>query len=267
MKPIRYAPAVLALCLSLTACAGTPAGETPPPSSAPPAQTTPAETLPATAAPAEAPVWGEFHVSRTFTAGDGTAIMQVDYALPQIQNPGACPAGAAFNAWYEADGQSRLLEDEEEYEMALADYEVSTSLGFAYEPSVREMTSEVVYQSERVFSVRRTLYSSYGGAHPSVFCLSEQFDAASGKKLAFSDFFTDTDTVISRVTEAFLTQSELKDGGYSRDTITLACQPENFYLTEAGYVFWIQGSSLPAVNSPVEVTLSFDQLADVSCYG
>lgn len=270
MKTIRYLSLLLAAALAVTlaACAPSPAGaETPPGNSGAPVQTAPAETSAPTARPAEAPVWGETHFSKDFTAGDGTVILQVDYALPQVQNPDACPAGAAINAWYESEGQNRLKEDEESYELAVADYEVSQSLGFDYQAPVREMSSEVIYQSEGVISVRRTLYSNYGGAHPLAFRLSEQFDAASGKKLAFSDFFTDTAAVVSRVTEAFLTQSELRDGSYTQEGITVAVQPENFYLTDGGYVFWIQGGSLPAVNSPVEVTLSYDQLADWSVHG
>lgn len=270
MKTIRTLSLLLsaALAVTLAACAGSPGGDAPPsPSAAPPAPSAPAETAAPTARPAESPVWGETRVSKDFTAGDGTVILQVDYALPQVQNPDTCPAGAAINAWYEAEGQSRLREDEESYELAVADYEVSQSLGFDYQAPVREMSSEVIYQSEGVISVRRMLYSNYGGAHPLAFRLSEQFDAASGEKLAFSDFFTDPAAVVSRVTEAFLTQSELRDGSYTQEEITVAVQPENFYLTDGGYVFWIQGGSLPAVNSPVEVTLSYDQLSDWSVHG
>ena len=51
--------------------------------------------------------------------------------------------------------------------------------------------------------------------------------------------------------------------GFTEAQITAAYQPEHFYLTEEGFVFWIQGNDLPALHSPVEVTLSFDSLADL----
>ena len=44
-------------------------------------------------------------------------------------------------------------------------------------------------------------------------------------------------------------------------------QPENFYLTKEGYTFFLQGNDLPALHGPVEVTLSYDALKDVSLHG
>ena len=46
-----------------------------------------------------------------------------------------------------------------------------------------------------------------------------------------------------------------------------ACQAENFYLSEEGYVFWISGGTLPSANSPIEVTLPYDDMKDVSVDG
>ena len=47
----------------------------------------------------------------------------------------------------------------------------------------------------------------------------------------------------------------------------MAWQPERFYLTEEGYVFWLAGGELPGVNSPIEVTLPYAGLEDVSLHG
>ena len=32
-------------------------------------------------------------------------------------------------------------------------------------------------------------------------------------------------------------------------------------------MFWLAGGELPGVNSPIEVTLSYDSMEDVSVYG
>lgn len=268
MKQIRFANAALALALTLTlaACHSPAPAETLPPSAPPrPAETAgPVQSTPTP--PPELPVWGEQTFSRAFCAGDGTPVLQVSYTLPMVQNAAACPAGAAINAWYQAEGQARLTEAEEQHEAQVADYDVSSALGFSFQPTVEEMRSEVVYEAQGIISIRRELYVSFGGAHPTVYRLSEQFHAETGEKLAFADFFTDADTVMGRVADAFW-ETELGEGALSREEVAVACHPENFYCTEEGYVFWIQGGSLPAVNSPLEVTIPWDRFADVSRYG
>ena len=270
MKRNKLCCAAVLLALALTACGPTQAGEeTPAPA---PLPTAPPVETPAPETPVPAPVpqpwaWGEQTVSRTFTAGDGTVVMRISYVLPSVHvgPAGSNPAGEAVNAWYEAEGKARLREAEEAYEMAVADYEVSSAMGYAFEPTTQEMSSQVTYEAQGVVSVRRELYVSFGGAHPFVSCLSEQFDAATGEKLAFADFFTDTQTVMERVVCAFAAQDGL--AGISEEEILAACQPENFYLTGDGYVFWIQGGSLPAVNSPIEAVIPFDQMSDVRAHG
>ena len=257
-----------AVALTLTACRSAAGPETPPPATPAPVTTpTPLPPTP-TPAPAEAPVWGESTVSKDFFAGDGeTLVLQVRYVLPHVENPDTCPAGAAINAWYEAEGRDRLLEAEDQYELQVADYDVSTAAGFDFQPMVQEMTSQVVYEDNGVISVRRELYVSFGGAHPQVYRLSESFDAVSGERLAFADLFTGAEEVMDRVTDAFLTQTELGEAGLAREEVAVACQPENFYLTDEGYVFWIQAESLPAVHSPLEAAIPFDQLSDLSRHG
>lgn len=173
-----------ALTLSLTACGGDKMPEeTPVPT---PIQTsTPVPTPTPTPAPA-APKWGDQVFAKTFTSGDGATVLTASFTLPLIQNTDACPAGAAINEWYKAEGASRMLEAEEAYEMAVADYDVSKAAGFPFYPTTQEMTYQIAYADEKVISVCRDLYvSSEGEAHPAVFLLSEQFDAVTGEKLDF----------------------------------------------------------------------------------
>ena len=245
-----------ALTLSLTACGGDKMPEeTPVPT---PIQTsTPVPTPTPTPAPA-APKWGDQVFAKTFTSGDGATVLTASFTLPLIQNTDACPAGAAINEWYKAEGASRMLEAEEAYEMAVADYDVSKAAGFPFYPTTQEMTYQIAYADEKVISVCRDLYvSSEGEAHPAVFLLSEQFDAVMGEKLDFTDFFTDADAVRARVVQGTLT----------RDAITAAVQVDNFYCTAEGYVFWLQGGALPAMNSPLSAVLTYDAMKDVSADG
>ena len=256
------------LALSLAACGPgepEPTG-TPSPEPAPAATPSPTpEPEPSPTPAAQAPVWGEQVFARTFTAGDGTTVLDVSLTLPMVQNTDVCPAGAAVNDWYKAEGAARMLEAEDAYEMAVADYDVSKAAGFPFSPTVQEMDFRVTRSDGAVLSVRREFYVNYGGAaHPFVNLLSENFDAATGAKLGFADFFTDADAVQQRAVDAFVEQYGLED---SRDAVTVAWQAEHFYLSEEGYVFWISGGVLPGASSPLEVTLPYADMEDVSAHG
>ena len=276
MKRIRLLSGLLAGALALTLAACGPREDpepsispsalpAPSPSASPEAEPTPTPSPEATPVPAADPVWGEQSFARTFTAGDGTTVLSVNYVLPLVQNTDACPAGTAINDWYKQEGSSRMLEAEEQYEMAVADYDVSQAAGFPFSPTTQEMTYTVAYEDENLISIRRELYvAAEGAAHPSAFLLAETFDAATGEKLGFSRVFTDADTVRERAVDAFVSQYGLED---SRDAVTVAWQPERFYLSAEGYVFWLAGGELPGVNSPIEVTLSYESMEDVSVYG
>lgn len=274
MKRIRLLSGLLAGALALTLAACGPREDpepsvspsalpAPSPSASPETEPTPTPSPEATPAPAAEPVWGEQSFARTFTAGDGTTVLSVNYVLPLVQNTDACPAGTAINDWYKAQGADLLGYAEDNYEMSVSDYEVSKASGYSFTPTTEEMTYEVTYADEAVYSVRRTWTVSGAMPYSSTFRLSEQFDAATGAKLGFADLFADADGVGERVVAAFLAQEEIAAGGFTEAQITAAYQPEHFYLTEEGFVFWIQGNDLPALHSPVEVTLSFDSLADL----
>ena len=253
-----------ALMLTLAACSGPEPEPTVTPSAEPtPTATAAPEPTPTPTPAAEAPVWGDQVFAKTFTAGDGATVLTASFTLPLVQNTDACPAGTAINDWYKAQGADLLGYAEDNYEMSVSDYEVSKASGYSFTPTTGEMTYEVTYADEAVYSVRRTWTVSGAMPYSSTFRLSEQFDAVTGAKLGFADLFADADGVGERVVAAFLAQEEIAAGGFTEAQITAAYQPEHFYLTEEGFVFWIQGNDLPALHSPVEVTLSFDSLADL----
>lgn len=266
-QTILTGAAALVLAAFLAACSG-PAVETTPTDalSPTPAAESTAPTLESTPA-SEPPEWGEQVFTQTYTAGDGTQVMEVRYTLPMVQNTDAFPAGVVINGWYKADGASRMESAEANYEQAVADYDVSKSAGFSFSPVTEEMSYEVVLSTDQVISIRRTWYINSGAAyHPTVFQLGENFDPQTGIKLTFTDFFTDAQTVQERVVDAFMAKADLAAGGFTREEIAGAYQQEQFCLTSDGYTFWLQGNALNAVHSPVEVTLPYDSLKDVSMY-
>lgn len=256
-----------ALALTLAACAqpdplpsGSPLPESSPTPSAVP-------SAPVESAADALPVWGEQTFARTFAAGDDTTVLSVEYTLPMVQNTDTCPAGAAINDWYKNLGSSLLVSAEDNYEAAVSDYEVSKTAGYTFTPTVERMDYEVAYMDSMVYSVRRQWQVSGGMPYSSTFQLAEHFDARTGIKLGFADLFSDADTVQKRVVAAFLEQEEIVAGQFTEAQIIAVYQPENFYLTKEGYTFFLQGNDLPALHSPVEVTLSYDALKDVSLHG
>jgi len=259
----------LVLAVFLAACSGPAPEVTPSPTAAatPTATPTPEPTpTPTPALPAEPPEWGEQVFTQTYTAGDGTQVMSVRYTLPMVQNTDTCPAGTVINDWYKEDGASRMESAEENYEQVVADYDVSKSAGFSFTPVTEEMSYKVLLSTDQVISIRRTWYINSGAAYPTVFELAENFDPQTGIKLTFTDFFTDAQAVRERVVNAFLASSEISAGGYTWAQVSAAYQPEQFCLSSEGYTFWIQGNTLNNLHSPVEVTLSYDTLKDVSMY-
>ena len=257
------------LILSLSACTRSDPTPSVSPSAEPVPSVTPSPepTVTATPAPSQPPVWGDQVFARTFAAGDGTTVLSVNYVLPMVQNTDTCPAGSAINDWYKDLGSSLLASAEDNYEAAVSDYEVSKAAGYSFTPTTEEMSYEVTYTDSMVYSVRRTWNVTGGMPYPSTFLLAEQFDAQTGIKLGFADLFSDAAKVQDRVVAAFLKQDEIVAGQFTEAQIIAVYQPENFCLTEDGYAFWIQGNDLPALHSPVEVTLPYDSMKDVSLRG
>ena len=268
-QTILTGAAALVLAVFLAACSGPAPEVTPSPTAAatPTATPTPEPTPTATPAPpAEPPQWGEQVFTQTYTAGDGTQVMSVRYTLPMVQNTDTCPAGEVINNWYKEDGASRMEGAEENYEQVVADYDVSKAAGFSFSPVTEEMSYKVLLSTDQVISIRRTWYINSGAAYPTVFELGEKFDPQTGIKLTFTDFFTDAQTVQDRVVKAFQASPELSAGGFTQEALAAAYKPEQFCLTSEGYVFCIQGNTLTGVHSPVEVTIPYDTLKDVSMY-
>lgn len=264
-KTILSGCTTLTLALLLTACST----GAPEPNPAEGAQLS-ADPLPAASAALsqelESPQWSSQVFAQTYYAQDHTMVMDVRYTLPMVQNTAACPAGAAINQWYQEYGNQCLATAAENAAAAEGDYDASQSTGLPFTPVSEEMSYEVLLDSPQVISISRTWYIGSGAAYPTVFQLGDSFDTRTGIKLGAADFFTDSATVRKRVVDALMNTPEITAGAFSREAVDQVYQAEQFCLTAEGYRFWIQGNDLPALHSPVSVTVPYADLKDVSMY-
>ena len=211
--------------------------------------------------PAEGAVWGERVYAMDYAAGDGTVLLSVSYTLPCLENAGDYPPYQAVNDYFTqveddligaAQARAAQLED---------DYGLSQDSGVSFAPGSEEMSYLFTRQTDRYVSCKRTFYiTAEGAAHPSVFCWSEQLDLSDGHKMSFADCFTDPETAAQRASDAVAASSQaaqLEEAGLAPGALTAAFQPEHYYLSDQGFVFWYQAGELGANNSPVEITVSY----------
>lgn len=255
-------PAVLALLLALSACAPAPAEPTPTPS-APPSAPVPETTAPAPepTPPAEGPVWGEKVYAMDYTDDDGTVLLTVSYTLPYLENAGDYPPYRAVNAYFDGVEDDLVSSAQERAEQARADYEFSAQTGVGFTPGSEDMSYSFTRQTGRYVSLTRTFYvTTEGAAHPTAFLWSEQLDLTSGEKLSFAGCFTDPEQAAERAVKAVLASTQaaaLEAEGVSAGTLEASFQPDHFYLSDKGFVFWYQSGELGANNSPVEIAVSY----------
>ena len=260
MKKLSILSGALALVLLAACSSGGPSG------ASPQVQSPETATAALSASPSEPPQWSSQVFADTYYAEDGTMVMDVRYTLPMVENTDTCPAGEAINAWYKDYGENCLAEAASGAAEAEGDYDSSKSTQLPFTPTSHEMSYEVLLDNDQVISISREWYIGTGAAYPTVFRLGDNFDPQTGIKLAAADFFTDAETVKDRVVEAFLTCAEIMEGSFTKEQVEEGYQAEQFCLTQEGYVFWIQGNTLPALHSPVSVTIPYSALKDVSMY-
>ena len=271
MRRTRYSALFAALLLVTLAACGPAAPE---PTATAVAAPTPTATPEPTPTPSPTPeplvepelIFQSF--SDTFTAPDGTVVLTVSYTLPDFANQASSAVLTAIADWYTAEGEALLENASLRAQDAVSDYEVSQAAGYPFQATAEEITSELTYQSEGVLSFRREFYANaVGAAHPTVLRMGEQFDRTDGHKLTFSECFTDGLAAAGAAYEALL-QSEAVAGLVSSGAVTAAqveaaFQPDHFYLTGDGFVFWFQPGELSGVsNSPLEVTVPYSALEE-----
>ncbi len=263
MKRRILLPLAALLAAALTACG--PAGPEPTPTPTPTAAPlpTPSPTPEPVYVP---PVLSSQRFSQTFTAEDGTELLSAAYTLPDFENREASAALTAISAWYAALGEDMLSTAAFTAQDASADYELSGAQDIPFLPGSEEMDFQCTYQNERVISFSRTFYATIAGtAHPTVLRLGDLFDLVTGEELTFTQCFTDAIAASEQALRSVLsseTVAGLTAQGMESARIQAAFQPERFYLTEEGFVFWFQADDLGISGSPIEVTVPYSALKE-----
>jgi len=131
-----------------------------------------------------------------------------------------------------------------------------------------EVEGSVLYQSAKILSVALNAYSFTGGAHPNVFLDLINFDLANGKKLSFSDLFSDEQRLKMLVEKKFREVREIdpntsitEAGFFWGDPFAL---PQNFALLEDGVYFHYNPYEAAAYALGVtEFTIPYKELKEV----
>ncbi len=245
-----------AALLALAGCRGEPD----PPAPAPPDPTPTAEPQPAPAEPA-APVWEEVPYRETYTAPDGALVMTVTYTFPRLAEDH--PAAAAINRRYEAEAEALLAAASGTSTFGVGDYETAMQVGYDFMPFLEDHSFSIARQTADYVSVRRELYTNYGGPHPGVFLFAEQFSLADGRALGFADFFPDQEAAAGRILSAIAADPVLADSGLAAEA-QAAFSTDRFYVTDEGFTFWYPAGTFGAQNSPLECTVPYEAVADLA---
>lgn len=255
----------LALCVSLSACKPVPssASSLPSPSESP-AAPSPATQGPAT--PQPSPVWVNRTDTKAYQADDGTVILKATYALPEMPNP--TTAGIAINAYYEQ--QKKELQSYLEgdlHDAALSDYQSAADKS-QFVPYEDYQQCTVSFQNASVICFRRDYYSFSGGSHGNTAVSADLFRLDSGRRLTIADFFNvDAQTYQKRFLNLILAAAPSRANqlfeGY-QTAIPEVFDPDHFYLSEHGFVFYFQPYEIgPYASGIIEFTVSYDSVKDI----
>lgn len=210
------------------------------------------------------PVWTDQTFAKDFTAEDGTVVMSVSYAFPDIEEADQNPAWAELRAYYAAEGAAYMENAEELAGYAADGYDASQKLGTDFLPFGEESSYRFSYRTDTLVSVVRNYYANSvtGAAHPASFQFSEQFDLVTGKKLTLSDFFTDPDAARSRILSTI--EKTASPAGYTLETLSENFKDDYFYLTDEGFVFYYQPDTVaPYAAGLLEFPVPYSVLEDL----
>ena len=267
MHMSRLLPPALLLTALLTACGG--------PAAAP--RSSPSPPLPPEPAPSPSPILKEGYVApelttqtyqETYTASDedDTVVLSVDYQFPDFSNKADALALTTIADWYGTMGADMLTASATTAQDARADYDLSDTSGIPFSPTMEELTYACTFQNEHVISFARQFYANAEGwAYPTVLRTSEQFDLTTGTKIGFSQLVTDGIAASEAAGKAFMASdavAQLVASGLDRTQLQAAFQPEDFYLTDEGFVFWIQSGSFGPDHCPTEALVPYSALKE-----
>ena len=266
----RILPLIGALLILLSACSP----KEPAPTAVPTPSEVPAPTVSQTPEPAPtpvptqapAPVWGEqvSECSRSSEGEDEVLLVSGRFSLPLIENADGVAAYEAINDFY-LDLSAGLRSDTlANAAQAAEDYSLSKAMDFPFSSYSDEETFALKRETPRMVSILRTHYGYTGGVYPTVLYLADNFDLATGRELAFADFFTDPDAAESLIRSTLQTAAEhgVEDEEAARLTALLErFNRENFYLTDDAVVFFTQPDpDTPHAAGAVEGSVSYATL-------
>ncbi len=253
----------LSLVLSLALCACGGGGGEPEPDT-PPAQATDVPEGPAPDAGLPEVESQEYH--HEYTAEDGTVLLVCDYTLPFFPDAAPDSAGAIISAYY-AELMDELIAEGPAYlEWAQTEY---NEAGVNY-PYADEDSYEETFRDDACISFLRQHYSYAGGAHPSTVLFAETFRVADGFRVSANDLFsveqgTWRPAVIQAIRDQMAEQGwENYYEEYTTEAIDAVFQPDQFYLTEDGIVWFFQAYDVAPYAAGIPTfTIPYDQLGEM----
>lgn len=265
IKPIGLILALITV-LCLTACrdASVSAASSPAPSvSSGEASPTPGET---TASPEPTSVWTRKVTAKSYRAEDGTVILKANYVFPEQTNPDA--AGIAVNAFFDQQLTEliRYLEGDL-HDAAQSDYQMAKDQS-QFTPYEDDQDYSITYESSNLICFLRKYYSYSGGAHGNTAVSGDIFRLDSGRHLGIADFFTvDAKTYKERLFSSILKQADATSDLLFEDYRTKLAEcfdPDNFYLSKDGFVFYFQPYEIgPYASGVIEFNIPFDNVKDI----
>lgn len=213
-----------------------------------------------------APQIGSSNFEKTYSAGDGTELLSLSYALPKIENADGLSSLCMINAFYEAELQ-RLINLGQNDLLDSAQKAAESEAFFA--PYFDEESFTEEYRSDSRISFLRAHPSYTGGAHPNLMLFSDNFDYTTGLRLTAADFFSvPLETYTPRLVEEIKRQIET-DGaenyydGY-QEMLPHIFDPNKFYLTGDGIVFYFQPYDIaPYATGTPSFLIPFSELEDI----
>lgn len=219
-----------------------------------------------TASPESASAWKSKATSKSYKAKDGTVILEANYAFPERTNPDA--AGIAINAFYDKQLKDLLSYLEGDLlDAAQSDYQMVPDKS-KFEPYEDNQEYSITYESKNIICFLRKYYSYSGGAHGNNAISADIFRLDNGKHLSIADFFTvDAKTYKGRLLNSILTQADSKSDqlfeGYKTE-IPKDFDPNNFYLSKDGFVFYFQPYEIgPYASGVIEFKVPYDNVKDI----
>ena len=272
MNRLRFLPVlalILALVLILCACGG--GGETPEGPGEPDTQTTDPDNAPDNTPddagePAALPQADSQGYAEEYTAEDGTVVLKCEYSLPMFPDAAPGSAGAAISDYYTKELQG-LKENSQEYlSWALEEYaNAGVSYPYSDTDSFRESLRDDIY-----ISFVRTHDTYTGGPHPNQLQSSETFRISDGARVTCYELFS-ADEGLWRPVVVQTIRDQMAERGwdnyyeeYTIEALDAIFQPEQFYLTEEGIVWYFQNYDLaPYAAGIQEFTVPYGVLQEM----